>query len=965
MFTDLVGYTALTQENESLALRVLDRQRSVLRPIFRKHGGREVKTIGDAFLVEFSSALEAVQCAVDIQKILRGKSSGEERMLPLRIGIHVGDVIYREEDVFGDAVNISSRIEPLAAPGGICISEQVYDQVWNKVDLRLLKMEPRKLKNVNLPIDVYSVQMTWEENAELRAGITATETEPPSLNLAQSARSAKAVPRNNLPAKTSPIIGREKDLADAWPLLLRDEVRILTLTGPGGTGKSTLGLEVARNVLDSFPDGVFFVPLAPITEHELVMPTITGTLGLKEQSGVSPTDRLKDFLGEKRVLLVLDNFEHVVGAAPQLADVSAVSPTARFIVTSREPLRIHGERVFPVPPLALPDLKRLPDLAALSETAALSLFLDRAHASKPSFELTQENARAVAEICVRLDGLPLALELAAARVNVLTPQSMLRRLESRLGLLTGGARDLPARQQTLRNAIAWSHDLLTPEEQRLFRRLSVFVGGFEIDAAETVCNSKNELGLELLDGLSGLVNRSLLREEDVEGEPRFEFLETIREFASECLTASQDLEAIRRSHADFYLRLAEEAEPKLVGPDELVWLRTLDREHDNLQAALQWFMDHKETEMSLRLADALGPFWLHRGYYIEARNWINSALKNASPEPSKPKIKALNFTGLIATYQGDHAEANELLEQALATSRQLGFKEVIAQSLTTLRDAAEFQGDFAKGVGFFKESLELYRELQDEVEIARVLRKLAWDAIIKREYENAITLLDESLRLSRKVGSRKLVSGCLDLLGLIAMEKENDYAKAHSLLEESLAIKRELGIKSDIAWDLNVLGEVERVQGRFESAALRSKESLQLYVEMDDKLGIADAYHNLGEVALRLGGRLEADDYFRRGMALSQKLGHNQLVAGCLRGFGAVAGAEGLPERAARLFGASMTVLEATNEPMQGPERVEYDHNMSIARVKLGDDKKFDAAFAEGRTMTLEQAVAYALAKEP
>ena len=614
-------------------------------------------------------------------------------------------------------------------------------------------------------------------------GITLAETEPIELDLIPRVKPAPAKkkvahPRNNLPARATPLIGREKELAAAWPLLLRDDVRVLTLTGPGGTGKTALGLEIARSLLDSFPDGVFFISLAPITDTSLVLPTVAATLGVKEEGGRPIIETLKDFLREHETLLLLDNFEQVIEAASQVADLLTVSAKLKVLVTSREELRIHGERQFPVAPLVVPDLKRLPQLEALSEVGAVALFVERAHAVKPDFEITNENARAVAEICVRLDGLPLALELAAARIKILSPPTMLRRLESRLGLLTTGARDAPVRQQTLRNAIAWSYDLLEEQDRSLFSRVGVFVGGFTFEAAEAVCNPQGSPNANVLDGLLRLVDRSLLRREEVNGEPRFGFLETLREFALERLLSCGESEAAQRTHVEFFMGLAEKADSELTGPRAGEWLIRLEREHDNLRAALRSTHQKGEVERELRLSAALFYFWYQQGYLVEGRESLKSALGGSELIRTLERAKALRGAGVLALDQGDMVEAHS----------------------------------------FFEESLNIFRELGDKVGVARVLANLALIADTERNYDAAVRLYEESLSLARELHDNMAVARALNNLGIIALSVKGDYDAAHSLFAEALALCRELGDRTSAAFCLSNLGAIDLKKGDYVSA---------------------------------------------------------------------------------------------------------------------------------------------------
>ena len=525
------------------------------------------------------------------------------------------------------------------------------------------------------------------------------------------------VHRNILPVQPMPIIGRQAELTAVKNLLIRD-VRLVTLTGPGGVGKTSLALQVAHELSDTlsagsaqdFADGIFFVSLAPISDPILIIPTIAQILGVTESPNRLLLDTLKDFLRNKKTLLLLDNFEQIVSAAPLLSELLSDCAELRLLVTSRESLRLRGEHEFPLSPLALPDL---PSVERLSQSPSIALFVQRAQAIQPDFQLTSGNAAAVAEVCTRLDGLPLALELAAARIKLLPPQTMVARLqESPLQLLTSGARDLPVRQQTLRNTVQWSYDLLDKNEQRTFRSLSVFIGGCTLQAALTTIGPPTSLDI-----LDSLVNKSLLRQTETDDEPRLIMLETIREFGWDELTRTEELEAARRAHANYYLSFAEEAESYLTGADQKAWIKRLDREQDNLRAALLWALEHHEVEFAQRMAGALQPFWFARTHWSEGRRWLEDALAMNSAAPQDPSIraKALYGAGMLARYQGDFARARMLCEQSLALYRTLADNAGVVMALMQLSRISGFQGDQTATQTFLAEAASLLETLPDSV----------------------------------------------------------------------------------------------------------------------------------------------------------------------------------------------------------------------------------------------------------
>jgi predicted ATPase len=771
---------------------------------------------------------------------------------------------------------------------------------------------------------------------------------------------------NNLPAQTTPFIGREMQLAVVRQELVRSEngTRLLTLTGPGGTGKTRLGLEVAAGLLDDFQDGVFVVSLTPVRDPALVMPTIAQVLGVREVEGQPLARSVKDYLRDKQTLLVLDNFEQVTEAAPVVSDLLAAAPRLKVLATSRALLRLQGERVHPVPPLALPDSSALPPLDQLAQVEAVQLFVQRAQAMKADFAITDENKSAVVEICERLDGLPLAIELAAARVRLLPPQKMVAQLDDRLRLLTDGARDLPARHQTLRGAIDWSYDLLSTDEQALFRRLAVFCCTCTLEAAEAVCNYSSdpsvdaEGSLDVLNGLQSLVDQSLVRLSDVGGEPRFGMLETIREYALGRLTDSGEADETRRRHARYFVSLLEEVEPKLDGAEQITWLDRLEAEHDNLRTALGWTLgrEGEDAELGLRLAVAMRRFWDIRGYWTEEQRWLGKAIEKRGDASESVRAKALWAAG-VRTENAD--QARRLLQESLALYRQLEDKQGIARALSELGARAD---DFGEAAALLEQSLTLFQELDDELGMSLALASLGGKAWIQGDYERATTLIERSLTLAREMGNKSIVAERLRALGNIALDQMN-YGRAATFYDESLALARELDDKEGIAGLLNSLGEMARLQGDYERAAELYGEGLVLRRELGTRFGTAMMLHNLGYVALHRGDGQQAIALFEGSMALYQELKRPKGIAECVAGLAGAAGVMGRPERAARLFGAAEALLKTTGAQMVGVDRAERDRYVAIVRAQL-DEAAFAAAWAEGRAMLddgWEQVVVYAL----
>jgi predicted ATPase len=734
---------------------------------------------------------------------------------------------------------------------------------------------------------------------------------------------------SNLPVQRTGFVGREKETGAAKELLLRKGVRLVTITGPGGIGKTRLALKVAGELIDHFPGGTFFVPLSSVNEPGLIASAIVQTLGIREAGGQSPIETLKKNLLDLSLaptLLLLDNFEHVIQAAPTVADLLAAGPHLKIMVTSRSALHIYGEHEFPVPPLALPDSRSIsmPSVEVLSQCPAVALFVQRALAAKPDFELSPENASAVAEICARLDGLPLAIELAAARVKVLSATSMLTRLTSRLQLLTGGARDLPHRQQTLRAAIDWSYDLLSPAEQKFFRRLSVFVGGCNLEGFEAVCNTKEDLDLDLLDGMASMLDKSLAQQiEYSRGETRFEMLETIREYALDKLAASGEEALTKRAHAAYCLVLAEEVTTEQSGEQVAEWLELFGLEHDNFLAALEWLTKTGDAEWGLRLGAALFRFWEMREFFAEGRANLGKLLKLAgAAAPTKARGRALFAAGVLAGEQGDYASATGLIGESQDIAILLSDKTGIAVALNALAVLARDRGDVTTAHDLFEASLEMWRELGDQKAIARALSNLA---------------------------------------NILKLEK--DYDRARALYAECCAIFRNLKDQTCVAWSLNYQGDVARDQGDSAAAQALYEQGLGLFREIGDRWGIAGTLADLGNLAKVQQDYPAVYPLYRESITIFQELEHKRGVARVLECFASFAADQLQAERSLRLAGAAAALRQCIGAPLTPAEQVTLEATLEPARRALTDTLGA-AAWLEGWALPVEKIVEEVLLPE-
>lgn len=686
-------------------------------------------------------------------------------------------------------------------------------------------------------------------------------------------------PPTNLPTPLTAIIGREEIVTAIISFFLTEDRRLVTLTGPPGIGKTRLAIEVGARLLNHYPDGVFFVPVASIHDPALVPRAIAQAVDLVVAGPASPLDSLKSALKSKRAMLVLDNCEQVVSAATHIAELLQACPLLCALTTSREALRVRGERQLPVPALNLPDIAHVHSAEQAMDYSSVALFVERAQEMSPHFRL-DGNTSAVTALCTRLDGLPLAIELAAARIETLSPQEIEARLDRSLQLLDEGQRDLPPRQQTLRAAISWSYDLLTREEQTLFARMGVFVGGCTQAAVEAVCNAQSDLGVPA--GVSSLVSKNLVRQElRGDHETRYTMLETIHEYALERLEASSEAGSLHRLHAEYYLALARAADPELTGPQMALWRQRLETEHDNLRAALRWSLDSDGGQTALALSGVLWGFWEVQGHLSEGRRWMEEALAAGDPDtvPASLREKAFYGVSWLAWLQGDGEQARAFAEESARLCRESGDKRAIARSTHSLAIIVGDQGDAVCAWAYYKESLALWREIGDKAGIARVLNSMGVVAQVQGNLAEAAHAYSQSMELQRELGHKRSIALQLANLAYVA-QLQGDYERARGRFMESLMIREELGIKVDI------------------------------------------------------------------------------IV--CLAGLAGLA-AKQQPTRAARLFGATDALAKTMDYTLEPAEHDIYERSLALARSQL-DSVEFAAAWTEGAAMSLEEAVAYALA---
>jgi predicted ATPase/class 3 adenylate cyclase len=902
LMTDIEGSTPLWERHAGAMGAATAAHDALIEAAVAEAGGLLVRPRGegDSRFAVFAQPAAAVSAAATIHHGLAAGLGDYPFALRVRIALHTGAADWRAGDYYGSAVNRCARVRGLAHGGQTLLSQATAELTRDDLPagLRLVELGTYPLKGLSRPETVYQLWLPDLPNDF-----------PPLQAAAEFA--------GNLPLPPTPIVGREPELADLTRLLTAGGARLVTLTGPGGTGKTRLCLEVGHTLRDRFPHGVYFVDLAPITDPALVASTIAQTMGIREGGGRPAFDNLREYLADKEVLLLLDNLEQVVSAAPVVAGLLAGARRVALLATSRIPLQIRGEREYPVDTLPVPPRGAL-SVAELLDYEAVRFFVDRAQAARPSFALAGDNAAAVAGICRRLDGLPLALEIAAARVRLLPPAALLKRLDQSMKLLIGGAADLPTRQQTVRNAIDWSYTLLTPDEQTLFARLGVFVGGFTLESAEAVCNPNG--ALDVFAGIETLLRNSLLRQvESPDDEPRFDMLLTIRDYAVEKLEAAGELTVWRAAHARYFAQRAIEEWPLLYGPEALATLKRTETDHDNYRAALSAGLEPG--------GDLLGAgwvsifllwFWYRRGYMQEGRVWSERLISATEAVGGIPYGMALNTAGMMAMWLGDLEVADERIAKAVSVAEKADFPLGISM------------GHFSYGINLINRGRdrEAYGHLTQAAE-----------------------MFDETDSAWNKVNTFVHLANAA--LGL------GETRQAERWLNETLPLAERVGDPWQIAFYLNNTGEIARAEGDYERARGYYERAEALYRQADALGDHARLVHTLAYLALHDGDAARAEELFHDSLAAFRKLGNKRGMAECLGGLASVAAARGDAAWGAPLLAAADAQIAAAGAAWWPADRVEVERTGRQLREALGD-AAFAAAWARGRAMSLDAAIAYA-----
>lgn len=949
LFTDIESSTRLLQQLGDRYVKVLADCRNLMRQTFAQYHGHEIDTQGDAFFVVFARATDAVTAAATIQRILFNHTWPQDVSVRVRIGLHTGEPNLTPEGYIGIDVHHASRIMSAAHGGQVLLSSTTSQLVERNLPegTSLQDLGEHRLKDLQRSCHLFQLN------------VEGLPTDFPSIKTLD-------FHPNNLPIEPTTFIGRKENVTLLCDLLRHPDVRLLTLTGTGGVGKTRLSLQVAAELSEVFADGVFLVPLAPVSNPQMVVPTIAQTLAIGEAGDQPLFSFVKSVLKEKHLLLLLDNFEQVSDASFQIAELISACPKLKVMVTSRMGLHVQAEREFAVPPLSLPNLKHLPDSVALSQYEAVALFIERAQVARPDFQVTNANAPVVAGICARLDGLPLAIELAAARIKHFSTQTLLSRLEQGLAILSGGARDLPTRHQTLQATIAWSYELLSPEERKLFRRFAVFVDGCTWEAAEEVCLADDGLKEDILEGLSSLVDKSLLRQEErVEGETRFWMLQTLRDFGRTCLTTTDELEAIRIAHALYYLRQAEEAEPHLRGTESGRWFARLEQEHENLRAALTFLLEQAEmsassdekrerAEQVMRLCSALYWFWNIYGHYREGRSFLNRALAVCEGVAPSLRVKVLYAASMLASTQDDFTSAEVLCRECLTYSRELGDTVNTANALFQLGFVAWARCQYGQARTQLEEAVALFQQVGDTWNKARSLAYVARALAAQGNYGQARACAEESLHISRTLGDKGRIAIALCELARVGFLAQDDFSQVQTLAEQSLKLFQELGDAQYTAVLLSLLGEMHLIQGEQIQAHALLERSLSTFKELGDRWSTAEALLSFARVAASQGELVTARVHFQESLEIAREIDARNIIASALEGTGAAMAEQGELVGAVRLWGKAQALRVDIGTPLPPVYHADYRRTLTNARTLLGEEA-FATALNEGETMTLEQ----------
>jgi predicted ATPase/class 3 adenylate cyclase len=945
LFTDIEGSTLLLQQLGNHYAEMLRECRRLLRAAFQEWHGYEVDTQGDAFFVVFERATDAILAAVNSQKALKSARWPEGAIVRVRMGIHTGELQSTEEGYIGIDVHRAARIMSAAHGEQVLLSQETYELVVAELPeaLSLRDLGEYRLKDIAGITRLFQLVIP---------GLF-SEFPPPATQSQQR-------PLLNIPSLSTSFVGREQEIDTICAQLRRSDVRLLTLIGTAGVGKTRLALQVATALTNQFEDGICFVALEQYSDADEVVTAVAQALGVQQGKTSSLLEQVKETLHGLSTLLILDNFEQVLPARLKLVDLLVNCPKLKVLVTSRVILHLQAEQLFEVSPLPLPASGHLVDLQTLLQNASVSLFLQRAQAVSPDFQLTPDNATDVTGICTRLDGIPLAIELAAARTRHLSPHVLLAQLEKGLTVLSGKAQDIPVRQQTLQRAIAWSYDLLGSEEQRVFRRFAVFANGATLAATESICTAAGSLNRSVLEVLEDLVDKSMLQQQDREnGETRFWLLQTLREFGLERLYEAEELEATKVAHALYFRLWVERIAPLLLGAEQADWLDQLDREYENVRIALEWMLDEPnmgmgQAEQALQLCIALMGFWEIRGFIAEGLAFMERALALSTNVAPSIRAMALYSAGFLALNQEDSMRAEEFLRESQLLFRESGDKVGMANILRLQGNLAMMKNNYKIARRLLEETLHIYEALGDIQKTIGTRNSLAQVAISQGDYSKARSLLEENLASYRMLGEQYRTAYPLYHLALALFLSREDRTKARELAEESLILFRAVGNRRLIGYALILLGEILLVEREDERAHSMMEESLAIFKRIGERFGTALALISSARMLAYSGEYETAQTCYKESWELLGANGDKELIAACLEGYGEVLVAQGEAQWAVQLWGLAATIRAEIVAPMPPVYRLDYIQAVASARESL-DEEAFQMAWTTGNQTSVAQ----------
>lgn len=904
LFTDIEGSTGLWEKFPEEMKTALAKHDSILKESVKSNNGQLIKTTGDGVHAVFSTAIDAIGASIIAQRAFQTSEffKNSEASIKVRMGLHTGEAEVRDGDYYGGTLNRASRIMAVGYGGQILISETTL-----------------QISQEHLPEGVSVLDLGNHQLKGLIKSERIFQVSTPNLQQEFPPLKSQSHPTNNLPAQLTSFIGRERELAETASRL--EGVRLLTLIGPGGTGKTRLSIQLGSQFLSIFEDGVWLVEFAPIADPSQILQTIASTFEIGEVPGLPLNTLVYDYLREKHLLIILDNCEHLVEASAKVADeLLHVAPNIKIIASSREALGINGETVYRVPSLSLPDQDEVTKEAAVG-CESVQLFVERASAANRKFQLTEENASSVAQICSRLDGIPLAIELAASRITIFSPEQIASRLDDRFKLLTGGSRTALPRQQTLRALIDWSYELLTEDERALLRKLSVFAGGWTFEAAETICSN-----VDVFEHLPKLINKSLVTVNNEGDEPRYFLLETIRQYARDKLLENGEGEGTRDRHLAYYLKMAETARPELLKrAHELEWLTRLETEYDNLRAAIEWGLSIEPFTV-MRMVQLLTFFMITKSHTGEGHHWGEEALKQITGR------KPLN------------TEENEYIGRLLATMSVFSFS--MGDNRTTRIEADQ--------------AIDLLRSTDDKWNLALTLGFRASADFLTGNAEVAIKAMQEAIRLAEELGDNYVLGAVLSSASRVEAFAKGDYAKAYEVHEKACELLKEDGNRWMYAITLYGLGNIAIALKEFETARNKFNLAMQIMQELGSKRNVTMIKSDLAHILRYEGNYSQAMSSYRETLLEWQRIGHRAAVAHQLESVAFIYKVLERTERATQLLGAAETLREKIDIDMTAPERENYDKEVADIKANL-DEKEFSSLWAEGRSMTMSEAIELAL----